>query len=227
MASATSPTVAAPAAAQAAAWMLEAGCFQLRAPGQGPFILPSGWASPAYMDGSRLISLPALRRALMKQGLQRLLQAGVLQAVDAIAGGESSGIAFAAWLAEKLDLPLHYVRKRAVGQRQVEGMVEPGSRVLLVDDMVSAGEYKLSFVDALRAQGAQVHDLFVLFDYGTWGAQQELAAHGVQVHALACWRDVLEQAQAGQCWSEEAVQEMAEFLAHPAQWSLRQGGRGH
>jgi adenine/guanine phosphoribosyltransferase-like PRPP-binding protein len=121
------------------------------------------------MDGSRLISFPTIRRELMKQGLQRLLDAGALQGLSGVAGGESSGIAFAAWLAEKMDLPLQYVRKRAVGVRQIEGVVEQGGKVLLVDDMVSAGQYKLSFIDALRAEGARVEDLFVVFDYGCLG----------------------------------------------------------
>ena len=117
---------------QAAAWLLDAGCVEVRT--DAPFLLPSGWASPVYMDATRLISLPTIRRELMKQGVQRLLDAGALQGLSAVAGGESSGIAFAAWFAEKLDMPLQYVRKRAVGSRQIEGTVEPGGKVLLVDD---------------------------------------------------------------------------------------------
>ncbi|MEG0787257.1 MAG: orotate phosphoribosyltransferase, partial [Comamonas sp.] len=124
---------------QAAAWLLDAGCVEVRT--DAPFLLPSGWASPVYMDATRLISLPTIRRGLMKQGVQRLLDAGALQGLSAVAGGESSGIAFAAWFAEKLDMPLQYVRKRAVGSRQIEGVVEQGGKVLLVDDMVSAGQY--------------------------------------------------------------------------------------
>lgn len=105
------------------------------------------------MDATRLISLPTIRRELMKQGVQRLLDAGALQGLSAVAGGESSGIAFAAWFAEKLDMPLQYVRKRPVGSRQIEGVVHSGGKVLLVDDMVSAGQYKLNFIEALRTQG--------------------------------------------------------------------------
>ena len=153
--------------------LLDAGCVEVRT--DAAFILPSGWASPVYMDATRLISLPTIRRELMKQGVQRLLDAGALQGLSAVAGGESSGIAFAAWFAEKLDMPLQYVRKRPVGSRQIEGVVHSGGKVLLVDDMVSAGQYKLNFIEALRNQGARVEDLFVVFDYGCFGSDAVLA----------------------------------------------------
>ena len=209
---------------QAAAWLLDAGCVEART--TDPYRLPSGWTTPVYMDGSRLISYPSIRRELMKQGVQRLLDAGALQGLSGVAGGESSGIAFAAWFAEKLDLPLQYVRKRAVGARQVEGVVQAGGKVLLVDDMVSAGQYKLSFIDALRAEGARVEDLFVVFDYGCLGAAQVLEAHGVRVHALCDWRDVLEQAKARSQFSDEALRTWDEFLQAPAEWSIAHGGVG-
>ncbi|MBD9531352.1 orotate phosphoribosyltransferase [Comamonas sp. CMM01] len=209
---------------QAAGWLLDAGCVDART--TDPFRLPSGWTTPVYMDGSRLISFPTIRRELMKQGLQRLLDAGALQGLSGVAGGESSGIAFAAWLAEKMDLPLQYVRKRAVGVRQIEGVVEQGGKVLLVDDMVSAGQYKLSFIDALRAEGARVEDLFVVFDYGCLGAAPVLQQHGVRVHALCDWRDVLEQARARGQFSDAALQTWEEFLQAPAEWSIAHGGVG-
>ena len=85
---------------QAAGWLLDAGCVEART--TDPFRLPSGWTTPVYMDGSRLISYPSIRRELMKLGMQRLLDAGALQGLGGVAGGESSGIAFAAWLAEKI-----------------------------------------------------------------------------------------------------------------------------
>lgn len=209
---------------QAAAWLLDAGCVEVRT--DAPFLLPSGWASPVYMDATRLISLPSIRRGLMKQGVQRLLDAGALQGLSAVAGGESSGIAFAAWFAEKLDMPLQYVRKRAVGSRQIEGVVEQGGKVLLVDDMVSAGQYKLSFIDALRAQGARVEDLFVVFDYGCFGSDTVLSQHGVRVHALCNWQDVLAMAFQRGGFSVEQLAIWQAFLQNPAKWSLAHGGIG-
>lgn len=209
---------------QAAHWLLDAGCVEVRT--DAPFVLPSGWASPVYMDATLLISQPSIRRELMKQGVQRLLDVGALQGLSAVAGGESSGIAFAAWLAEKLDMPLQYVRKRAVGSRQIEGVVQPGGKVLLVDDMVSAGQYKLSFIEALRTQGAVVQDLFVVFDYACFGSDAVLAQHGVRVHALCTWQDVLAAAFARGGFTAEQLAVWQAFLHNPAQWSLRHGGIG-
>lgn len=209
---------------QAAAWLLQAGCVEVRT--EGAFVLPSGWASPVYMDATRLIALPTIRRELMKQGVQRLLDAGALQGLSAVAGGESSGIAFAAWFAEKLDMPLQYVRKRAVGSRQVEGIVQPEGKVLLVDDMVSAGQYKLNFIDALRAEGARVQDLFVVFDYGCFGSAQVLQQHGVQVHALCNWSDVLAMAFQRGGFTVEQLAVWQAFLQNPAAWSVAHGGIG-
>ncbi len=204
--------------------LLDAGCVEVRT--DAAFILPSGWASPVYMDATRLISLPTIRRELMKQGVQRLLDAGALQGLSAVAGGESSGIAFAAWFAEKLDMPLQYVRKRPVGSRQIEGVVQAGGKVLLVDDMVSAGQYKLNFIEALRSQGARVEDLFVVFDYGCFGSDAVLAQHGVRVHALCNWQDVLAMAFQRGGFSVEQLAVWQSFLQNPAKWSLAHGGIG-
>lgn len=204
--------------------LLDAGCVEVRT--DAAFILPSGWASPVYMDATRLISLPTIRRELMKQGVQRLLDAGALQGLSAVAGGESSGIAFAAWFAEKLDMPLQYVRKRPVGSRQIEGVVHSGGKVLLVDDMVSAGQYKLNFIEALRTQGARVEDLFVVFDYGCFGSDAVLAQHGVCVHALCNWQDVLAMAFQRGGFSVEQLAVWQAFLHNPAKWSLAHGGIG-
>ncbi len=89
-----------PAGAVAQA-LLAAGCVQL--PAEEPFRLPSGWASPVYIDCRRLISFPALRRQLVARGLRVLQAAGALEGLAAVAGGESSGIALAAWVADALD----------------------------------------------------------------------------------------------------------------------------
>src|SRR5437899_6833205 len=139
-----------------AAQLIDAGCVTFRA--DEPFRLPSGWASPVYMDCRRLISFPRVRRELVAHAIERLQASGSLKDVTSIAGGEASGIAFAAWMAQARDLPLQYVRKRAVGTNQVEGVVRRGSKVLLVDDMMAAGASKVAFVSALRGAGSVVED---------------------------------------------------------------------
>lgn len=202
--------------------LLEAGCVSVRA--DEPFRLPSGWASPVYIDCRRLISFPTLRRQLMARALEVLRTAGALDDLAAVAGGEASGIALAAWMAEALDLPLQYVRKRRAARSQVEGVVEPGRRVLLVDDMMAGGQSKVRFCKALMAAGARVDTLFVLFDYATFPTRDLLDPLGVSVHSLATWRDVCRVWQAEGGIEPAALRDFEAFLADPAGWSQAHGG---
>src|SRR5580765_6318890 len=114
-----------------------------------PFTFTSGLRSPVYIDCRRLISFPRARRRLM----------------DAAAGGETAGIPFAAWIADRLFLPMLYVRKEPKGfgrNAQIEGVIEEGARVLLVEDLASEGTSKVNFVRAIRQAGARVDTAFVI-----------------------------------------------------------------
>ncbi len=212
------------AGAELAARLIDAGCVTVRS--DEPFRLPSGWASPVYMDCRRVISFPETRRALVAAGLKRLGASGALDGVTAVAGGEASGIALAAWIADALNLPLQYVRKRGTGANRVEGVLLKDMKVLLVDDLMAAGTSKAGFVSALRARGARVEDIFVIFDYGILGADSLLRALGLQLHALVTWKDVLAAADARNDFGRDARAELAEFLDNPSAWSLAHGGIG-
>jgi orotate phosphoribosyltransferase len=207
-----------------AARLIDTGCVSLRR--EEPYRLPSGWASPGYMNCRRLISFPTLRKDLVDQGIELLRSKSALDGVASIAGGEASGIALAAWMAHALDLPLQYVRKRAVGTSLVEGVLERGARVLLVDDMMAAGASKARFVRTLRDAGASVKDVFVVFDYGTFETRQIFDPMGLRVHALATWRDVLAVARRRGDFAVASLTELEAFLNHPSDWSLAHGGRG-
>lgn len=207
-----------------AARLIDAGCVTVRS--DEPFRLPSGWASPVYMDCRRLISFPETRRALVAAGLRQLESDGALSGLTAVAGGESSGIALAAWIADALNLPLQYVRKRGTGANRVEGVVLKDMKVLLVDDLLAAGASKAGFVGALRARGARVQDLFVVFDYSVLGAGSLLDSLDLRLHALANWRDVLTAAEARNDFGREARIELAQFLENPSAWSTAHGGIG-
>lgn len=207
--------------------LLDAGCVKFRT--DEPFRLPSGWASPVYIDCRRLISFPRLRRALIQRGLALLRDRNRLAAIDAVVGAESSGIAFGAWMAEALALPLLYARKEAKGlgpASQIEGAINTGDRVLLVDDMMAAARSKRIFCEALDAAGAVVTDIFVVFDYGTFPTESVLAPWQAEVHALANWQDVLQAARASARVDRRALDELQRFLADPARWSLDHGGIG-
>src|ERR1700759_5691644 len=134
-----------------------------------PFTFTSGRLSPVYIDCRRLISFPRARRKLMDMGADLIERRVGCESLDAIAGGETAGIPFAAWIADRLSLPMIYVRKQPKGfgrNAQIEGELKEGSRILLVEDLASEGTSKLNFVRAIRQGGGRSAHAFVIFNYG-------------------------------------------------------------
>ena len=128
-----------------------------------PFIYTSGWASPVYTDCRRLISFPRVRQTLMDFAASTVLRDAGFERFDSVAGGETAGIPFAAWMADRLMLPMQYVRKKPKGfgrNAQIEGQINPGERVLLVEDLTTDGRSKVNFCKALREAGAVVEHVF-------------------------------------------------------------------
>ena len=164
-----------------------------------PFTFTSGACSPVYVDCRRLISFPRARRALMDMGAKLIENRVGFESLDAIAGGETAGIPFAAWIADRLSLPMLYVRKQAKGfgrNAQIEGELKDDARVLLVEDLASEGTSKLNFVRAIRQAGGEISHTFVIFNYGIFPhTESSLAAEGITLHALATWWDVAEVAE--------------------------------
>lgn len=204
--------------------LIDCGCVSVRT--DEPFRLPSGWSSPVYMDCRRVISFPAVRQEIVKAGIAMLREHGGLEGITRVVGGESSGIALAAWIADALDLPMAYVRKRSTAERQIEGIVQPDDRVLLVDDLMAAGHSKVRFCRALRDSGALVRDAFVVFSYGTFPVPAELSASRVRVHALATWQDILAVAKERGDFTRSVLDELQAFLDDPVAWSGDHGGAG-
>ena len=150
--------------------------------------------------------------------------------IDVVAGGETAGIPFAAFLAALAKKPMIYVRKQPKGfgrMAQIEGDLKPGKRVLLVEDLATDGGSKLVFIEALKKAEAKVTDCFVIFHYGIFPQSVEmLAAAGVKLHALATWWDALEAAQKHKYFDEKRPQPRPRaFLEAPEQWSANHGGR--
>lgn len=205
--------------------LLSAGCVQVRT--DEPFRLPSGWASPVYMDCRRLISFPDVRCKLVQHALDLLSKRHCLDGVSSVAGAEASGIALAAWIAEALKLPMQYVRKQTKGLGpggQVVGVVPPGSHVLLVDDLMAGGHSKVNFCRAIKEAGALVRDVFVIFDYDTFPTKTLLDAIEVTVHSLATWRDILAAARESSTLQARELAELETFLDNPVDWSHVHGG---
>lgn len=191
-----------------------------------PFTHSSGRLSPSYIDCRRIISFPDERSEINKMAIERL--AGDLGATagalpfDAIAGGETAGIPFAAWIADALNLPMLYVRKKPKGfgrMAQIEGDMAPGTRVLLVEDLATDGGSKVVFIDAIRAAEGKIDTTFVVFHYGIFAASTDgLAALGVQLSALATWRDVLAVARDRQSFSDAELASVEAYLNDPSEW---------
>jgi orotate phosphoribosyltransferase len=193
-----------------------------------PFVFTSGWASPVYIDCRKIISYPRLRAALIDFAAATILRNVGYESIDNVAGGETAGIAFAAWISDRLMLPMQYVRKKAKGfgrNAQIEGEVIAGARTLLVEDLATDGRSKVNFCQALRNAGAQVDHCFVLFYYNIFPKSRELMRElGVNLHYLATWWDVLQVTKTGGYFEPKVLNEVESFLNEPGKWSAAHGG---
>jgi orotate phosphoribosyltransferase len=196
--------------------------------GDKPFIFTSGWASPVYNDSRWLISFPDVRSTLMDFAVHTITRDIGRDQIDAVAGGETAGIPFAAWVADRLNLPMLYVRKKPKGfgrGAQIEGQLIPGQRVLLVEDLATDGKSKVNFIKALRDADGKCEHCFVLFFYDIYPQSKKIFADlGVTLHALTTWRDVLAVAQRSGQFEPKMLAEVEKFIHDPAGWSKAHGG---
>jgi orotate phosphoribosyltransferase len=190
-----------------------------------PFILASGLPSPTYIDCRKLISYPRIRATLMDFLTVTVMRDAGFEAFDNVAGGETAGIPFGAWVAERMALPMTYIRKKPKGygrNARIEGVMTEGQRVLLVEDLTTDGGSKLSFVDAIRETGAVCAHTAVIFYYGIFPETvQRLADHGVVLHHLCTWWDVLTEARAQGAFDAATLAEVDVFLQDPRAWQER------
>ncbi|WP_320170024.1 orotate phosphoribosyltransferase [Maridesulfovibrio sp.] len=193
-----------------------------------PFKFTSGWASPVYIDCRKLISFPRVRQTLMDFGASIILRDVGFESIDCVAGGETAGIPFAAWLSDRLMLPMQYVRKKPKGfgrDAQIEGDFKEGAKVLLVEDLTTDGRSKINFAQALRRAGAEVTHTFVLFHYGIFPKTKEvLAEAGLEMLSLATWWDILNVAKKEKYFDTKSLEEVEKFLNNPVEWSAAHGG---
>lgn len=195
---------------------------------ENPFIFTSGWASPVYIDCRKLISFPRLRNAIIDFAVALVQREIGYESLEGIAGGETAGIPFATLLADRLMLPMQYVRKKPKGfgrNAQIEGDLKEGSRILLVEDLTTDARSKINFCKALRQAGAQVDHAFVIFHYAIFPQSTEnMRAMGVNLHSLATWWDVLEVAKTSRYFETSTLSEVEAFLHEPEKWSAAHGG---
>ena len=193
-----------------------------------PFIFTSGWASPVYIDCRKLISTPLQRREIIQLAAEEIDRHIGRDGFDLLAGGETAGIPFAALLADYFYAPLIYVRKQPKGfgrLSQIEGALDPGKRVVLVEDLTTDARSKINFCAALKRAGAVVDHAIVVFYYGVYpDAEANLKEAGIVLHALTDWKTTLDVAEARGYFNADQVKVVREFLADPPTWSKAHGG---
>lgn len=156
-----------------------------------PFTWSSGIVSPIYCDMRRVMTSPAVRRSIVAQWTTTIER--TVPNTEVIAGTATAGIPHAAWLAERLSLPMVYVRSKPKAhgtQSRIEGMLTPGANVVLVEDLISTGGSALQAVAALREAGAIVEVVVAIFSYGFARATEAFAQAGVRAVTL-CDLDAL------------------------------------
>jgi orotate phosphoribosyltransferase len=193
-----------------------------------PYTFTSGWKSPVYIDCRRIIYFPRARAKICELGVEKIGRHVGYETIEAVAGGETAGIPFAAWIADRMAAPMAYVRKHPKGfgrNALIEGAVPEGLRTLLVEDLTTDGQSKIRFTQALRDAGAIVNHAFVVFFYGVFpGSFETLARMQIRLHHLATWWDVLDACRDRPYFTEPAMAEVRRFLENPMAWSAKHGG---
>ncbi|WP_018921313.1 orotate phosphoribosyltransferase [Salsuginibacillus kocurii] len=150
-----------------------------------PFTWTSGIKSPIYCDNRLILSYPAVRKDVI-QGFTELIQRE-FSMVDVIAGTATAGIPHAAWISERLDLPMLYVRGSAKSHgkgNRIEGAYEKGQRVVLIEDLISTGKSVIEAAEALRNEGMEVAGVVSIFTYGLNKGKKQLADASLPSYSL-------------------------------------------
>ncbi|ADU93519.1 orotate phosphoribosyltransferase [Geobacillus sp. Y412MC52] len=200
-----------------AAKLLEIGAVALQ-PSE-PFTWSSGLKSPIYCDNRLTLAYPDVRRTIA-DGLAELIRTHFPEA-DLIAGTATAGIPHAAWVSERLDLPMCYVRSQAKAHgkgKQIEGKAEPGQRVVVIEDLISTGGSSLAAVRALKEAGCEVLGVAAIFTYGLEKAKQAFAAENLPAYTLTDYNTLIETAVRLGAVSEHDLATLRKWRENPEKW---------
>ena len=213
-------------ARQTVAMMFEVGAIHMNP--STPFIFTSGWASPVYVDCRKLISYPRVRSTVTSLAVSTIFRKIGHESIDCVVGGETAGIPYAAWVADRLMLPMLYVRKKPKGFGRnvpIEGNIVKGHRALLVEDLATDGASKVQFTNSIRAAGMNIDHCFVVFYYDIFaGGRNILKGLNLSLHYLATWWDVFDFLKDARIYDASSLNELERYLHEPQQWSARHGG---
>jgi orotate phosphoribosyltransferase len=188
-----------------------------------PFQLTSGNYSPLYVNCRQLISSPGFVELF--SAAARMLRDTLRLRFDVVAGGETAGIPFAAFLARSFGCPMIYVRKGSKShglESRVEGILTNSARVLLVEDLITDAGSKLSFIEGIAAAGGVVEDAMVVFDR-LQGGRAALEARGIRLHAVTDLHVALMVAEETQLLSAHHIEAVRDYLSAPREWHEKHG----
>lgn len=186
-----------------------------------PFTWASGWKSPIYCDNRKTLSFPKVR-TFIRQKFVEAIQENFGQ-VDVIAGVATGGIAQAALIAQEMKLPLIYVRSSSKGhglQNMIEGNVEAGQRVVVIEDLISTGMSSLKAVAALREKGCHVAGMVAIFTYGFQTAVDNFSHYDCPLFTLSDYNSMVEVAVDKGYINPEDIKSLKSWRENPANWNV-------
>jgi len=186
-----------------------------------PFTWASGWKSPIYCDNRIILSYPLIRQFISKSmGEHIKAQYGK---PDVIAGVATGAIGIGMLVADYLNLPFIYVRpeaKKHGRQNQIEGYLEKGQNVVVVEDLISTGKSSLNAVKALNDAQANVKGMVAIFSYGFAIADSNFRKEGIKLNTLSNYKNLLEQALETNYISEDQLKTLSDWNANPSEWNV-------
>ena len=207
--------------------LLKTGCVMITRNKSEYFTLTSGKKSPVYVDCRRLISYPKERKIIIDYAVKHISNILDINEINFIAGGETAGIPYAAWIAEALNKPMIYVRKKPKGfgkMAQIEGNLSLDNNVdcpnaLLVEDMATDGGSKVLFTEAIRKTGANISYVFCPFFYDIFTRSEEIfKKNNFSMIFLTNWEAIIKLAKKESLFNISAITEVESFLQYPDKW---------
>jgi orotate phosphoribosyltransferase len=185
-----------------------------------PFTWASGWKSPIYCDNRIVLSFPPIRNYIREKMARHIeKQYGK---PDVIAGVATGAIGIGALVAEYLGLPFVYVRpdvKKHGRQNQIEGFIQKGQNVVVVEDLISTGKSSLNAVKALKEAKVNVKGMIAIFSYGFDIATKNFEAENMTLYTLSNYENLLEQALDTQYITTKDLETLSEWNANPSEWN--------
>ena len=187
-----------------------------------PYTLTSGKKSPVYVDCRKIISYTKERNKVLDYAEQYIKQYNL--SFEILAGGETAGIPYAAFLAERLQKPMIYIRKQPKGfgkNQQIEGNFNDNQKAILIEDLTTDGASKIVFIEVLRKFNINVSDIFVIFYYDIFNlSKTPLATLNVNMHYLCTWKNIINIVQKNKILSVKEINNLKYFLSEPEKWRL-------